>query len=120
MDPNTPLTTGPFTQAIWALLIGLVVPWVLIVLLWQLIIRWWDRRSLRRAEACWQAWEAAHPREPPDEFMRRWQIRHQLWLESQPLCIHAHLLRQRLAEAEREEQVQALLKAERRGETDGR
>jgi hypothetical protein len=52
--------------------------------------------------------------------MRGWQIRNQLWLDSQPAYIQAHLLRQRLEEAEREVQVRAILDAERREEADGR
>jgi hypothetical protein len=120
MDPNTPLTTGPFTQAIVLPLIGLVGPWVVIVPIGLLITHWWDRRSLRRAEACWQAWEAAHPRDPPDALTRRWQLKDQLWRESLPPYLQAHLLRERLAEADREVRVQAMLEAERRGDGDGR
>jgi hypothetical protein len=121
MDPNVPLTTQPFTQAISPILLGFAVPWVLILAAFLLVTRWWDRRALRKAQACWEAWQAAHPREPPrDDWQRRWEIRNQLWLESQPAYIQAHLLRQCLEEAEREAQVEAILAAERRGEADGR
>jgi hypothetical protein len=115
------LTAQPFTQAIWAIVLGFAASWVVIIPAFLLIMRWRDRRALRRAQARWQAWQAAHPHEPPqDDVMRRWQIRNQLWLDSQPAYIQAHLLRQRLEGAEREVQVQAILEAARRGDADGR
>jgi hypothetical protein len=119
MDPNAPLTTQQFTQAIGAAVISFAAPWVLILPTVWLVMRWWDRRALRKAQARWQAWEAAHPCEPRDEVLRRWQLRQQLWLDSQPAYIQAHLLRQQLAEAEREAQVEALLEAERQGRVNG-
>lgn len=30
MDPNALLTTGQFTQAIWAIALGVAVPWLVI------------------------------------------------------------------------------------------
>jgi hypothetical protein len=120
MDPNAPLTTQQFTQALWALLIGLAVPWVAIIPVWVAIDRYRDRRAARLAQARWQAWEAAHPREPLDEHERLAQLKDRLWLESMPAHVRAHILRQRLEEAEREAQARAILEAERRGETDGR
>jgi hypothetical protein len=121
MDPNAPVTTGQFTQALFAVLVGFAVPWGVILPSLLLVTRWWDRRALRRAQARWEAWGAAHPREPPrDEWLRRWEIRERLWLDSQPAYIQAHLLRQRLEAAERELRVEAILAAERRGEADGR
>jgi hypothetical protein len=65
MDPNAPLTTQPFTQAISPILLGFAVPGVLILAAFLLVTRWWDRRALRKAQAHWEAWQAAHPREPP-------------------------------------------------------
>jgi hypothetical protein len=112
MDPNTPVTTGQFTQTIWALLIGLVGPWVTIIPIWLLIERYRDRRASREAQARLQAWEAAHPREVPDEHARLAQIRDQLWLESLTPHARAHILRQRLEDAEREERARALWQAE--------
>jgi hypothetical protein len=119
MDPNAPLTTQQFAPAIWAVALGFAAPWVVILSALLLVTRWRDRRALRRAQARWEAWQAAHPREPPDEWTRRWELRQQLCLESQPAYIRAYLLRQRLEEAEREARVEAILAAERRGETDG-
>jgi hypothetical protein len=121
MDPNAPVTTQQVTQVIVGILVGVAVPWVVILPAFLLIMRWWDRRALRLAKARWVAWEATHPREPPrDNWERRWQLRQQLWLESQPAYLQAHLLRAQLDAAEREAQVEAILAAEPRGEADGR
>jgi hypothetical protein len=120
MDPNTSLTTGQFVQAMWALAIGLVVPWVTIIPIWVAIERYRDRKASREAQARLQAWEASHPREAPDEHARLAQIRDQLWLDSLTPHVRAPILRQRLEDAEREAQARAILEAERRGETDGR
>jgi hypothetical protein len=120
MDPNAPRTPRDFAQAMWAIALGLAAPWVVIVPLYLLIDRWRDRRALRKARARWQAWEAAHPPGPTDDFTRKWQLREQLRLERLPAHVQAHLLRQRLEEAEREVQVQAILEAVRRGDADGR
>jgi hypothetical protein len=120
MDPNTPMTTGQFTQAIWALLIGLVVPWVTIIPVWRLIERWRDRKASREAQARLQAWDAAHPRGVPDEHARLAQIRDQLWLESLTPDTRAYILRTRLEEAEREARARAILEAERQARGDGR
>ena len=51
MDPTAPLTTGQFTQAIWALLIGLVAPWVTVIPVWIAIDRYRDRRAARLEQA---------------------------------------------------------------------
>jgi hypothetical protein len=107
------MTPRDFTQAIWALLIGLAVPWVTIIPMWVAIARYRDRKAAREAQARLQAWEAAHPREPPDEHARLAQIRDQLWLDGLAPHVRAHILRQRLADAEREAQARALLEAER-------
>ena len=47
------------------------------------------------------AWRAAHPREPTDDRERRWQLRDRLYLDSLKPYLRAHILRERLAEAER-------------------
>jgi hypothetical protein len=45
VDPNAPLTTQPFTQAIWALVIGFSAPLILF-----LLISWaWERHQNRKA-----------------------------------------------------------------------
>ena len=118
MDPNAPVTTGQFAQTLFAVLVGFAVPWGVILPTLLLVTRWRDRRALRRAQA---RWEAAHPRElPREEWLRRWEIRERLWLDSQPAYAQAHLLRQRLEEAEHELRVEAILAAEQRGEADER
>jgi hypothetical protein len=120
MDPTAPVTTGQFTQAIFAILLGFAAPWVVILPALLLVARWWDRRAVRRAQVRWEAWQAAHPSEPPrEDWLRRWEIREQLWLESQPAYIQAHLRRWRLEAAEREARVEAVLAAERRAARDG-
>jgi hypothetical protein len=91
-------------------------PWVLIVPIWLLIERYRDRKASREAQARLQAWEAAHPREVPDEHARLAQIRDQLWLESLTSHARAYILRQRLEEAEREARVRAWLEAERQAQ----
>jgi hypothetical protein len=119
MDPNAPWTTGQFVQALWALAIGLVVPWVTIIPIWVAIERSRDRKASREAQARLQAWEAAHPREAPDEPARLAQLRDQLWLDSLTPHVRAHILRQRLEDAEREARARAILDAERRAARDG-
>lgn len=119
MDPNTPVTTGQFIQAMWALAIGLVVPWVTIIPIWVAIGRYRDRKASREAQARLQVWEAAHPREASDEHVRLAQIKDQLWLDSLAPHSKAHILRQRLEDAEREAQAQALLEAERQAQRGG-
>jgi hypothetical protein len=104
---------------IWAIALGMVAPWVVIIPAWLLIDRYRDRRAVRLAQARWQAWAAAHPREASDEHARLAQIHDQLWLEGMPAHVRAHILRQRLEDAEREERAKTLLEAEQRGETDG-
>jgi hypothetical protein len=78
-----------------------------------LVSRWRDRRVLRRARAAWEAWQAVHPRPPPDDHWRRFQIREQLRLEGQPAYIQASRYREMLAEAQREAQAEALLEVEK-------
>jgi hypothetical protein len=116
MDPNAPMTSRDFAHAMWALALGVAAPWVLIVPIWLLIERYRDRKASREAQARIQAWEAAHPREVPDEHARLAQIRDQLWLESLTPRARAYILRQRLDEAEREAQARALLEAERQAQ----
>ena len=70
---------------------------------------------LRQAQARWQVWEAAHPRELEDEFTRLAQINEPFWMERLAPHVRAHLLRLRLDEAEREERARAILEDERRG-----
>ena len=112
MDPNAPLTTGQFVQALWALAIGLVVPWVTSIPIWVALERDRDRKASREAQACLQAWEAAHPREPPDEPARLAQIRDRLRLDRLEPHVRAHIMRQRLEDAGREARARALLEAE--------
>jgi hypothetical protein len=113
------MTPRGFAQAMWAIALGMAAPWVLIVPIWLLIERARDRRAARQAQARLQAWEAAYPREAPDEHARLVQIRDQLWLESLAPHARAYLLRQRLADAEREARARALLEAERSGDQNG-
>jgi hypothetical protein len=82
MDPTAPMTPRDFAHALWGLALGMGAPWVIIVPIWLLIERYRDRKASRYAQARLQAWEAAHPREAPDEHVRLAQIRDQLWLES--------------------------------------
>jgi hypothetical protein len=51
MDPNAPLTTREFTQAIWGLLFGMVAPWMIILPVWLLLDRYRDRKASREAQA---------------------------------------------------------------------
>jgi len=106
------MTSGDFAKAIRAAVLVTVAPWVIIVPLYLLIDRYRDRRAARQAEARRQVWEATHPREPPDELARLHQIRDRLLLESMPAHVRAHILRQRLEDAEREERARAILEAE--------
>jgi hypothetical protein len=120
MDPSAPLTAQQFTQAVWALVIGFAAPWVVIFPVWWLIERWRDRKASREAQERLRRWDATHPRAPADEHTRLAQIKDQLFLESLPDSVRAHILRQRLEDAEREAQARAIWEAERRGEADGR
>jgi hypothetical protein len=72
-----------------------------------------DRKASREAQARLQAWEAAHPLEPEDEAARLAQIRDRLWLKSLEPHVRAHILRERLAVAEREARARAILDAGR-------
>ena len=92
MDPNAPLTTQPFAQALRAITIGIAAPWGGIVPLYLVIDRWRESRALRKAQAHWEAWQAAHPCEPPADFTRRAQLRDQLWPERQPAHAQAYLM----------------------------
>jgi hypothetical protein len=67
MGPTAPLTTGQFTQAIWALLIGRVAPWVTIIPVWIAIDRYRDRRAARleQARAAHQAATQPKPKRSP-------------------------------------------------------
>jgi len=120
MDP-TPSTAGQFFSTLGAAILGLTgPPTVILGTLW-LISRWWDRRARRRARAEWGAWRAEHPEESAaTDLTRRQRLSRQLWLEEQPAHVQAHLLRGWLADARRQERVEAILGAERRGERDGR
>jgi hypothetical protein len=108
MDPHAPVTA----LSSWGLLTVVLAPWAVFLAI-VLITHWHDRRAARRAEARWAAWRAAHPREPTDDRERRWQLRDRLYLDSLKPYLRAHILRERLAEAEREARVEALLAAER-------
>ena len=103
----------------WALAIGLVVPWVTIIPIWVAIARARERQASREAQARLQAWEAAHPREASDEPARLAQIKDQLWLDSLEPHVRVHIPRQRLDEAEHEAQARALLEAERQAQKHG-
>jgi hypothetical protein len=104
---------------VWALALGLVVPWVTIIPIWVAPERARDRKASREAQARLPAWEAAHPREPPDEPARLAQIRDRLWLDTLEPYVRAHILRQRLEDAEREARARALLEAEPEGHVHG-
>jgi hypothetical protein len=109
MDLHGSLTALPS----WVPLLTVVLaPWAVFLAV-VLITHWHDRRAARRAEAQWAAWQAAHPRESVDDRERRWQLRDRLYLDSLKPYLRAHILRERLAEAEREARVEALLADER-------
>jgi hypothetical protein len=50
MDPTATLTTQQFAQAVWALALGMVALWVIIVPIWLLIERSRDRKASREAQ----------------------------------------------------------------------
>jgi len=119
MDP-TPVTVGQFFSLLGAVIIGVAVGGGLPLAALWLGSRLWDRWALRQARAAWHAWLSTHPEEAEDDLARRRRISRELWLAEQPAHVQAHLLRERLADARREAQVEAILDAERRGERDGR
>jgi len=101
MDPTAPVMSQEYTSALWGLALGQAALWGMIVPALWLIVRWYDRHALRQAQERLRRWDAAHPQEPQDERARLAQIKAQLWLESLAPYLQAHLLRERLAEAER-------------------
>jgi hypothetical protein len=119
MDPNAPLTTQQFTQALWAAALGFAAPWLLIIPAWLLIERWRDRKASREAQERLRRWEATHPLDPEDERARLAQIKDRLWLESLPPDARRSILRQRQDEAGREARARAILDAERGAARDG-
>jgi hypothetical protein len=102
------LTTQPFTQAIWAIALGVAAPWLIILPAWWAWERYQDRKASREAQERLRRWEATHPLAPEDEWARLAQIRDQLWLDSLTPHLQAYILRQRLEAAECEEQARAL------------
>ena len=82
MDPNAPLTTQPFTQAIGAIALGVAAPWLIILPAWWAWERYQDRTASREAQERLRRWEATPPLEPEDEWARLAQIKDRLWLES--------------------------------------
>jgi uncharacterized membrane protein YqiK len=119
MDPNAPLTTQPFTQAVWAIALGVAAPWLIILPAWWAWERYQDRKASREAQERLQRWEATHPLEPEDEWARLAQIKDCLWLESLSPDTRRYILRQRQEEAEREARARTILDAERRAARDG-
>jgi hypothetical protein len=93
MDPNAPLTTQPFTQAIWAIALGFAAPWLIILPAWWAWERYQDRKASREAQARVQADDAQHPHrsrralawEDPDSWARRMALRHQIWQVEQQI-----------------------------------
>jgi hypothetical protein len=75
MDPTAPMTPQDFARVLWALVLGMVAPWVIIVPIWLLIERYRDREASREAQARLQAWEATHLREAPVQVL--WQAERQ-------------------------------------------
>jgi hypothetical protein len=120
MDPNAPLTTQQFTQAIGTIALGVAAPWLIILPAWWAWERHQDRKASREAQKLLRRWEATHPLEPEDEWARLAQIKDRLWLESLSPDTRRHILRQRQEEAERKARARAILDAERRREADGR
>jgi hypothetical protein len=112
VDPNIPLTTQQFTQALWGVAIGIAAPWVNILPAWWAWGRYQDRKASREAQERLRRWEATHPLAPEDEWVRLAQIKDHLWLESLSPDARRDILRQRQAEAERDARV--ILDAERR------
>jgi hypothetical protein len=119
VDPNTPLTTQQFTQALWAVAIGIAAPWVIILPAWWAWERYQDRKASREAQERLRRWEATHPLEPEDEWARLAQIKDHLWLESLSPDARRDILRQRQAEAERDARARVILDAERRAAREG-
>jgi hypothetical protein len=119
VEPNAPLTSQQFAQAVLAIALGIAAPWVIALPTWLLIDRYRDRKASREAQARLQAWEAVHPLEPEDEAARLARIRDRLWLESLAPHARAAVLNDRLAAAEREARARAILDAERRAARDG-
>jgi hypothetical protein len=101
MDPNAPLTTQQFTQAIWALALGVAAPWLIILPARWAWERYQDRKASREAQERLRRWEAAHPLEPEDEWARLARIKDRLWLESLSPDARRDILRQRQAEGAR-------------------
>jgi hypothetical protein len=119
MDPNAPLTTQPFTQAIWALALGVAAPWLIILPARWAWERYQDRKASREAQERLRRWEAAHPLEPENEWARLARIKDRLWLESLSPDARRYILRQREEEAEREARARVILEAERRAARNG-
>ena len=111
MEPNAPLTTQQFTQAIGAIALGVAAPWLIILPAWWAWERYQDRKASREAQELLRRWEATHPLEPEDEWARLAQIKDRLW--------RRYILRQRQAETEREARARAILEAERRAARNG-
>jgi hypothetical protein len=93
MDPNAPLTVQQFSKIIWAMLMGFIAPWVVILSAWFLIEHCRDHNASREAQARLQADAAEHPsqsrrvlaREDPDYWARRMELRHQIWQMEQQI-----------------------------------
>jgi flagellar biosynthesis/type III secretory pathway M-ring protein FliF/YscJ len=83
----------------WAIALGMAAPWVILVPIWLVIERYRDRRASRQAQACLQAWEAAHSREAPDEVEHGQQGRDRDMTPESPEARLAHL-EERLARLE--------------------
>jgi hypothetical protein len=78
VEPNAPLTTQQFTQAIWAIALGVAAPWLIILPAWWAWERYQDRKASREAQELLRRWEATHPLEPEDEWARLAQIKDRL------------------------------------------
>jgi hypothetical protein len=125
MDPNAPMTVRDFVYAAWAIALGFLVPYVILVPLW-----WWlDRRDHRRFWAQFERERQERQRQWAEE-RRRWdqrqheqqrlaQLRDQLWLESLPEPERQRILARRRQERDRDQRAQALLEAERQAPRDG-
>lgn len=93
MDPNAPVTVQQFSELIWAMLMGFIAPWAVIIPAWFLIERYRDRNASREAQARLQADATEHPcwsrrvlaREDPDYWARRMELRHQIWQMEQQI-----------------------------------
>jgi hypothetical protein len=64
------LTTQQFTQALWAVAIGIAAPWVIILPAWWVWERYQDRKASRQAQPRLRRWEATHLLAPEDEARR--------------------------------------------------